>query len=151
MGYQDEAATQLEGTSNLPATDVLALVRRVAETVKPPSVSLSLTRFEVGAGQRVVVEQASESALTLAIKNMKLVRFCNFPAVASKSDGVTRVRVGPLDQFKTSQPTMLGFIPTGSKQLVGSALYRQFLDAVADALRVADSGAEVTVLVPDRS
>jgi hypothetical protein len=144
MGWKEEAQVKLEATTSVEPARALLLVRRVADEIRAPAASFSLGRFEVGAGQRVVVEAGDDSRLSLEITNMKVARFCTFSAEVRAIDGVTTLRVGPLESFKTSQGTFL-FIPMGPKLLVGFPLYKQFLEAVADELRALDGASQIRI------
>ena len=144
MSWREDAQLRLDATTSVAPTRALLLVRRVADEIRAPAASFSLGRFEVGAGQRVVVEEGDDSRLSLAITNMKVARFCTFSAEARAVDGRTVLHVGPLESFKTSQGSFF-FIPTGPKLLVGFQLYKQFLEAIAAELRALDGACQVTI------
>ena len=55
------------------------------------------------------------------------------------------IAVGELETYKTTQSTVLGFIPVGPKMIAGYAPYKTFLSAVADAIRSADANASVQI------
>lgn len=50
-----------------------------------------------------------------------------------------------IEWYVTTQPTVAGFIPAGSKTMVGHHTYMQFVRNLADQVRGADPGARVTM------
>jgi hypothetical protein len=75
----------------------------------------------------------------------RLVKLCTFSAAAQNGPSGTEVKIGGLETYKTTQSTVLGFIPVGPKMIAGYAPYKAFLNAVATALRSADDAATVTI------
>jgi hypothetical protein len=62
--------------------------------------------------------------------------------------GVTNLRVGGLESYRTSQPTYL-FIPVGPKSIAGFDPYKRLLNNIANALAKADPQATVSVQTPN--
>jgi hypothetical protein len=142
------AQTALRASTSLAPAEVLALVKQSAGGVKGGGMSL-LTSGVQNLGAEVHVEQESEGALALSITSGKrLVELCTFSAVAEADGDKTVLRIGGLKTYKTTQSTVLGFIPVGPKSISGFSPYKRFLDQVAVDLRAADSNATTNVAQP---
>jgi hypothetical protein len=146
----NRAKRRLQATTALAAPDVLGLVKQSTESAKGGGASL-LTSGIANVGARVHVEVEGPAALGLSITSGKrVVELCSFTArVAPGEGGATVLTVGGLESYKTSQPRVLGFIPSGPKSILGYDLYKRYLDGLARAIQSADASAQVVVAVPE--
>jgi hypothetical protein len=104
-----------------------------------------LTSGIANVGAKVHVESEQPDRLSLSITSGKrIVELCTFSAQVSASGDGTRLRVGGLERYKTSQSAF----PPGPKAIMGYDLYRRFLDAVAEGLRASDGRAQITIAGP---
>jgi hypothetical protein len=148
---KSRAQLALTATTTLPPAEALALVKQTTERVKGGGKSL-LTSGAMNLGATIHVERERDHELGLSITSGKrLVELCTFSASATIRDGATRLRVGGLQRYKTSQSTMFGFIPTGPKSIAGYDPYQRFLNEVAHSLRSKDPAASVSVAIPSGS
>lgn len=139
----------LRATTKISAKDALDLVRAGAGEVRGGGASL-LTSGVQNLGAQVHIEVESGNRLGLSITSGKrLVELCTFSADAVENgEGVTTLRVGGLETYRTTQPTYL-FIPVGPKAIAGYDPYKRFLNHIANALAVADPRATVSVHTPE--
>lgn len=146
---RNRAQLALRATTKLPTTDALDLVRAAAGEVRGGGASL-LTSGVQNLGAQVHIEVESSHRLGLSITSGKrLVELCTFTAEAIEDgEGVTTLRVGGLETFRTTQPTYL-FIPVGPKSIAGYDPYKRFLNHIANALAKADPRATVSVTTPN--
>ena len=143
------AQLALQARTVLPAKETLALVRAATNAVRGGGASL-LTSGVQNIGAQVHVEAVSDNRMNLSITSGKrLIELCTFSAEAFRGDdGVTNLRVGGLESYRTNQPTYM-FIPVGPKSIAGYDPYKRFLNHIANALADADSQATVSVRTPD--
>ena len=146
MTAKSRASVTLSATTGLEPAAALDVIKRAANKVKGGGKSL-LTTGLMNLGAEVHVEESHDGWLGLSITSGKrLIELCTFRARASSSDGAkTRLTVGGLDRYKTSQSAFLGLIPTGPKKIPGYDPYRRFLDQVAADLRAADNAATISI------
>jgi hypothetical protein len=145
------AKTTLRATTTLEPAAALAVVKRAAGAVKGGGASL-LTSGVVNLGAEVHIEREQPDGLALSITSGKrLVELCTFSASVEVDDGHTCLRVGGLQTYKTSQPRMFGFIPSGPKSILGFSPYKRFLDQLGAELHAQDSHAEILIGVPSQS
>jgi hypothetical protein len=150
MGFsvsaQTRASLSLTGSTRLDPATVLATVKTAAAGVKGGGASLLTTGLQ-NLGAQVNVENERDSHLALSVTSGKrLVELCTFSAVAQGGKGGgTAVTIGGLETYKTTQSTVLGFIPVGPKMIAGYAPYKNFLNVVADAIRSADGDATIQI------
>jgi hypothetical protein len=141
---KSRAQVALNATTTLEPAAVLAVVKQATSGVKGGGLSL-LTSGIANVGAQVHVEREEPERLALSITSGKrIVELCTFSAQVSANGGRTRLRVGGLESYKTSQSAF----PPGPKSIMGYDLYRRFLDAVAAGLRASDGSAEVTIAGP---
>ena len=135
----------LRATTNLTPAEALEVVRESTGSVKGGGASL-LTSGIQNVGAMVQVERENESRLGLSVTSgRRLVELCTFPAWAETKDGRTSLTVGGLETYKTTQATVLGFIPAGPKAIAGIDIYKRFLNAVSAGLKSRDPGASVQI------
>lgn len=140
--------TALHATTSLEPEAVLALVKQATGAVKGGGASL-LTSGVQNLGAETHVEQESPTGLRLSITSGKrLMELCTFSAAVQAEDGQTRLRIGGLETYKTSQPRLFYVIPSGPKSIAGFSPYKRLLEQVATQLRATDSTATVSVGVP---
>lgn len=145
MSAQTRAQLRLSATTAANADDVLKYVKIAAGRVKGGGASLLTTGIQ-NAGAQVNVEKETSGRIALSITSgRRLLELCTFSAVATTDGGRTRLTVGGLETYKTTQSTYLGFIPVGPKMIAGYAPYKKLLDEIATELRVADPGVQVTI------
>ncbi len=145
MSAQSRASLALRATTTLAPDAALALVKVATGNVKGGGASLLTTGLQ-NVGARVHVEREQAGKLELSINSGKrIVELCTFTAAATTANGMTNLQVGGLARYKTSQSTVLGFIPVGPKQIAAMSPYKRFLEAVAAVIRETDPTAQVTV------
>jgi hypothetical protein len=145
MSAQTRAQLHLIATTMVNADDTLEQVKLAAGQVKGGGASLLTTGIQ-NIGAQVNVERETAGRLVLSITSgRRLVELCTFSAVAGADGGVTRLKVGGLETYKTTQSTVIGFIPAGPKMIAGYAPYKRFLEQVAVALRAADPAVQVAI------
>jgi len=145
VSARTRASLALQATTKLQAEAVLLLVKQATERVKGGGTSL-LTSGLQNAGAQVHVEQEGPSRLALSIKSGKRIfELCTFAATVTNANGLSVLRVGGLDRYKTTQSRVLGFIPVGPKSIAGLDPYKRFLDEIASALRQRDPAAKVDI------
>jgi hypothetical protein len=149
IAAKTRAQLSLHARTALPAEKALALVRAATNEVRGGGARL-LTSGMQNIGAQVHVEMASDTRLGLSITSGKrLIELCTFSAEAAPGDdGLTDLRVGGLESYRTNQPTYM-FIPVGPKSIAGYDLYKRFLAHIANALANADARASVSVQTPD--
>ncbi|SDH31341.1 hypothetical protein [Pseudonocardia oroxyli] len=145
MSAQDRARLHLTATTTANGEDVLKHVKMAASRVKGGGASL-LTTGAQNIGAQVNVEKETAEGLSLSITSgRRLVELCTFDAVVTSTERGARLTVGGLQTYKTTQSTVMGFIPVGPKAIAGYAPYKRLLDEVAAELRSIDPSAEVTI------
>lgn len=145
MNVKTRAGLTLTATTHLDVPASLHAVKAAAGRVKGGGTSLLTTGLQ-NLGAQIQVERETPSALTLSLTSgRRLVELCTFTAVAAQAGDVTTLRVGGLQTYRTTQSTVLGFIPVGPKMIAGMAPYKKFLAELDDELRRADPGADVTI------
>lgn len=146
---KSRAKLRLQAATSMEPAAVLDIVRDSSGTGKGGGVSLLTTGIaNVSAG--VHIETESETKLGLSITSGKrLIELCTFSAEVTRSGGVTSLRVGGLETYKTLQTKMYGFVPAGPKRIMGYDPYRHFLEETAARLVEADPAATIDFLVPD--
>jgi hypothetical protein len=145
MSVQQRAQVKLQGSTDLSPDKVLALIKRAATSTKGGGASLLTTGIQ-NLGAQIHVEGEGESGLSLSLTSAKKIsRLGSLTADVRRSGERTNVRVGGLQEYKTNQTAVLGFIPMGPKMIPGYDLYKRFLNAIADEIRGADPSADVTI------
>lgn len=142
---------RLAATTMLSPSDVLNVVRQAAAAVKKGGGVNAMNFNLLNMKAQVNVERESADRLALSITSFdRRVELCTFSArvAISSSDGRTRLQIGGLETYKTTQQKMLIFIPVAPKSIWGYPLYRHFLDVVASALSQSDPSVQVTVETP---
>lgn len=147
IAMTNRAQLHLTATTYMPAGRVLEHVMIAAARVKGGGASLLTTGLQ-NAGAQVNIEGQASDRLALSITSgRRLVELCTFSArVTVDPTGATTLRVGGLDTYKTSQSTVLGFIPVGPKMIAGYAPYKRFLDEVRAELAAADPAARAALV-----
>ncbi|ROO90806.1 hypothetical protein EDD29_8545 [Actinocorallia herbida] len=146
------ASLALNASTNVDPQEVLKLVKKASGKVKGGGASLLTTGLQ-NLGAEVHVEREARGRLEISINSgRRIFELCTFSATASAtaSDGgtVTRLRVGGLETYKTTQTKTL-FIPTGPKMIAGMAPYKRFLEAIAADLRAVDPLARIAIAQRD--
>lgn len=145
---QARSQLALSATTGLEPAAVLALVKRAAAAVKGGGASLLTTGVQ-NLGAEAHVEQELPNGLKLSITSGKrLVELCTFSAAVSANNGQTRLRVGGLESYKTSQPRLFYFIPIGPKSIAGFSPYKRFLAQVEAELRANDQQVTISTTGP---
>jgi hypothetical protein len=145
MSATTRSSLSLTATTSLSPAEALDAVKVATTHVKGGGASLLTTGLQ-NAGAQVNVERHSDSTMALSISSgRRLIELCTFSATTSAQDGGTTIRVGGLDTYRTTQSTVLGFIPVGPKMIAGMAPYKRFLDEVGEALRRADPAVRVSI------
>ena len=142
---------RLAATTVLSPSDALNIIRQSATTVKKGGGVNAMNFNLLNMKAQVNVERESADRLALSITSFdRRVELCTFSArvSSSNSDGKTRLQIGGLETYKTTQQKMFIFIPVGPKSIWGYPLYRHFLDVVASALSQSDPSAQVSVETP---
>ncbi len=145
---KNRAQLALRARTKLPVEKMLDLVRAATGEVRGGGTSL-LTSGVQNVGAQVHVEVETGNRLGLSITSGKrLIELCAFSAEAVEDgDGVTSLRVGGLESYRTTQPTYM-FIPVGPKSIAGYDPYKRLLNHIANALAEADPQATVSVQTP---
>jgi hypothetical protein len=146
---KERSRTALRGTTALEPATVLAAVKRSTEQARGGGTGW-ITSGLSNVGAQVHVERETESQLWLSINSGKrIIELCTFTAAATADgDGRTRVRVGGLESYKTTQQKAFGFVPVAPKAIHGVDLYKRFLDAVHAELLAQDPTASITIGIP---
>ncbi len=146
---KSRAQLALRAETKLSVKEMLDLVRAATGTVRGGGTSL-LTSGLQNIGAQVHIDVESNNRLGLSITSGKrLIELCRFSAEAIQDgQGVTNLRVGGLESYRTSQPTYM-FIPVGPKSIAGLDPYKRLLNNIADALAKADPQATVSVQTPN--
>ncbi len=145
---KSRAQVALRATTRLDAATALGLVKQATGSVKGGGKSLLTSGIaNLGAGIHVEAEKPDHLALSIT-SGKRVVELCTFSASVSTLDGQTTIRVGGLERYKTSQPRVAGFIPSGPKSILGYDPYRRYLDAVKQEVLSKDPSAEVTIAEP---
>lgn len=145
MSAQSRASLRLTASTSLQPPAVVAAVKSAATRVKGGGASLLTTGLQ-NLGAQVNVERENGTTLALSITSGKrLVELCTFSVVARSVPAGTELTVGGLETYKTTQSTMLGFIPVGPKMIAGYAPYKAFLNVVAEQLRGADRAVSLSI------
>ncbi len=148
MGVTAKArsGTSLSGTTTLTPDEVVGLVKEIAGAKLGGGASLLTTgAANIGANVNIVREAGSKLTLSLT-SGKKLVELCTFPMSADAGpDGGTKLSIGGLATYKTSQEKLLMVIPIGPKQILGMAPYKKFLKRVDEAIRQKDPAASLTI------
>jgi hypothetical protein len=143
------AQTRLRASTQLQGSEILEIVKHATTSARGGGASL-LTSGIANAGARVHLEREAPDHLALSITSGKrLVELCTFAARVAGGSGLTVLTVGGLETYKTSQPRVAGFIPSGPKSILGYDLYKRFLSSVSDAIQSADASAEVSIAAPE--
>lgn len=142
------AQLALHARTKLTVKEMLDLVRAATGAVRGGGTSL-LTSGVQNIGAQVHVEAETNNRLALSITSGKrLIELCTFSAEAVQDgDGVTNLRVGGLETYRTTQPTYM-FIPVGPKSIAGYDPYKRLLNHIANVLAKADPQATVSVETP---
>jgi len=139
------ASTALVGETSLSPEDVLNLIKEKAGKVKTSGMrTLNTGLYDIGATVNVMRESGSSLTLSLT-SGKKLVELCTFPAAAVNGGDRTKVTIGGLSTYKTSQQKILFFIPAGPKTIFGMSKYKQFLEDTRDAIVAADPSASLRI------
>jgi hypothetical protein len=135
------AQLQLNARLSLTAAEAVAVVKDVVANG---------VRRTIDVGQHISVsgEDGISGPLVLVISGVLGRKECIFFAGAVPAGGFTGLRVGPLQQYRTTQTRLYGLIPTGPKQIPGYGFYKWFLRSVAAALDAADPLATITIASP---
>jgi hypothetical protein len=153
MAFTAKSKVQLRlaATTVLSPSEVLDVVRQAAATVKTGSGVNALNFSVLNMRAQVNIERELPDRLALSITSFdRRVELCTFSArvLGSGADGKTRLQIGGLETYKTTQSKLFVFIPTGPKSIWGYPLYKSFLDVVASALRQRDPSAQISVETP---
>jgi hypothetical protein len=145
---KSRAQVALHATTTLDPETALGIVKQAAGNVKGGGKSLLTSGIaNLGAGIHVEAENPDQLALSIT-SGKRLVELCTFSAAVSTSDGRTTLRVGGLESYKTAQPRVAGFIPSGPKSILGYDPYRRYLDAINRELLAKDPSAQSTIAGP---
>jgi hypothetical protein len=132
------ASLQLTATTTLADADIARLAKDAAERSAPKALQWSSVRLE----------KAQAGSLVFSVRGPGgLVEQLEFALEAAASSGQTTLRSTIL-HYKQSQSMFAGFIPMGSKKMVGLSAYRGWIQNFSTGLRGADPGARVDVNGP---
>lgn len=140
---------RLTATTKLSPSDALDVVRQAANTDKKGSGmnALNFNLLNMDAKVHIARETPDRLALSISSYNRR-VELCTFSARVTGSNGTTRLQVGGLETYKTTQQKLFLLIPVGPKSIWGYPHYKQFLEIVAAALRERDASAQVSIDIP---
>jgi hypothetical protein len=145
---KSRASLRLSCTTSLSPNDTLECVRRATDDVHGGGSSL-LTSGVRNIGAQIHVEEYTTTGLGLSITSGKrLLELCTFNAHVQETEGRTRLLVGGLATYKTTQEKLFFFIPIGPKAIAGISPYKRFLDAVSAQLTAKDGNAAIDISVP---
>jgi hypothetical protein len=145
MSAQARASLSLTGSTRLDAGTVLQTIKATAVTVRGGGASLLTTGLQ-NLGAQINVEREEDGTLALSVTSGKrLFELCTFSAVTRNDQTRTQITIGGLETYKTTQSTVLGFIPIGPKMIAGYAPYKAFLNAVGAALATADADVAIQI------
>lgn len=142
---------RLTATTALLPSEVLDVVRQAAASVKTGSGMNALNFSVLNMRAQVNIERELPDRLALSITSFdRRVELCTFSArvLGSGTDGKTRLQVGGLETYKTTQQKLFYFIPVAPKSIWGYPLYKYFLDVVASVLSQRDPSAQISVETP---
>lgn len=123
--------------STLPAAELLALAERVAVAAEP-------TGPARGAKARIKIRSRSDDELEFWIGwKTPLMLFSVWAADHESGGGQLRSQI---DQYRTSQSTVGGFLPTGPKQLDGWNWYLNFMLNLEATVKLADPVADIEIV-----
>ena len=132
------AGLSLQATTKLDDSDIAQMATAAAETasVKVPQWS------------SVRLERADPGLLVFSVRGPGgLVEQMVFQLTASTADGRTALKSSIL-RYKTAQTTVLAFIPVAPKRMLGIQAHRKWLTNFANALKAADSTAQIDINGP---
>lgn len=144
----DRASLCLSGTTAMTPEQVFETLTQATTTVKGIGKASDLAFATLSSiGAHVDIMQRTSTEMKLAMNSGKnLIELCTFRArVASDGSGRTRVTVGGLDTYKTSQEKLMYFIPVGPKYIKGMAQYKNFLNGLSGLLTAKDSTAQLQI------
>lgn len=148
MSARTRAQLHLSVSTFMPVPLALEHVKIAAARVKGGGASLLTTGLQ-NAGAQVNIEAETADRLAMSITSgRRLIELCTFSACATidPATGATVLHIGGLETYKTSQSTILGFIPAGPKMIAGYAPYKRFLDECRAELATADLAARATLI-----
>lgn len=122
-------------------TDAVASVRGVGKITDHAFASL----WTIGA--HVEIARRSNTEIELVMNSGKnLIEICTFRARATPDgSGRTRVVIGGLDSYKTTQEKYIGLIPVGPKLITGMAQYKHFLDSLSKLFAQRDNSVQLMI------
>lgn len=142
---------RLVATTALSPSDALSVVRQaIGDTKKGGGVNV-LNFSVLNMSAQVNIAREFPNRLALSITSLdRHVELCTFSARVTEQDanGKTRLQIGGLETYKTTQQRALVFIPVAPASIWGYPLYKHFLDVVAAALSQHDPSASVSVAIP---
>lgn len=138
---KQRAQLQLNARLSLTPAEAVAVVKDVVANG---------VRRTIDVGQHISVsgEDGINGPLMLVISGLLGRKECIFFAGAVPAGRFTGLRLGPLQQYRTTQTRLYGLIPTGPKLIPGYGFYKWFLRSVAAQLESADPLATVTIASP---
>ena len=148
---KSRARLRLAASTWLSPSDTLASVRQAAGDVKKGS-GVNLMNFNLlnnSAQMNIERELPDRLALSIASYN-RGVELCTFSVYVAGPgpDGKTRLHVGGLETYKTTQQRLFMIIPTGPKSIWGYPLYKYFLEVVASTVSKRDPSAQISIETP---
>jgi hypothetical protein len=154
-GITTKARVQLRlvATTVLSPSDILSVVRQVVGDTKKGG-GVNVLNFSVlNMSARVNIAHEFPNRLALSITSLdRRVELCSFSARVTEPDanGKTRLQIGGLETYKTTQQRVLMLIPVAPASIWGYPLYKHFLDVVAAALSQRDPSASVSIAIPSQ-
>lgn len=139
--------TRLEGETTLPPDQILTLARETAEGLKSGGTKLEDAGVTNDGSLRLALKS---TGIGYAVRGVNAAGTQGSVLVFVGDEGVEvsaahRAVLVHLDGARTSQQTILGFIPVSAKSVVGFGLFKTYIENLATTLRVADPDGEFWV------
>lgn len=136
-GHELKAQTQLRVSgSRLRASDLISLLKQAAQNFNVPVLSKP---------QKLQILNSSATSIEFAITVVpRRAPLATFTAAATDQADGGFVRLGGLDQYRTTQSAVLGLIPVGPKSVPAFGLYKRFVEDVEKAVSARDPSAKIT-------
>lgn len=142
--------TALNASTSLSPDEVLAIVKQAGEDVKGSGFGRRNGKFvKSEVRPRVIEDHVSWLRIDIGSGWESATPWTVFTAVADKhQDGLTTLKVGGLEKYKTLQSKIFGLIPSRPASIINFGLYKRYLGAIEARLRQADPQATITIGTP---
>jgi hypothetical protein len=129
------AGLRLRATAKLDDSDITELAKIAAE-----SASVKVPQWS-----SVRLEKAEPGLIVFSVRGPGGVAEQLVFQVAASFGGESARLQSRILRYKTSQPSLLGFIPVAPKKMLGLQAYRKWLSNFADALKRVDPTAQIEI------